>query len=132
MPLKKKINICSSFPLARQLATKQTTKTNNQPKQPKHTTTTITMDPITQLKRNMAYQNQIRRAKIHMNEDSDDQQEKRPKVFGAWASPITSDVIVGSAISLMALQVDRTTNSVYWIEGRPLEGGCCLPAGPIG
>ena len=41
--------------------------------------------------------------------------------YGAWRSPITSDLIVGEAIGLGDILVDGA--DVYWIEGRPSEGG---------
>ena len=41
--------------------------------------------------------------------------------FGAWRSPITSDLIVGEAIGLGDILVDG--DDIYWIEGRPGEGG---------
>ncbi len=42
--------------------------------------------------------------------------------YGSWKSPITSNLIVSSTISLgAAVAVDG--DDVYWLEGRPLEGG---------
>ena len=41
--------------------------------------------------------------------------------YGAWRSPITSELIVGEAIGLGDIIVDGA--DVYWIEGRPSEGG---------
>ncbi|HVB15639.1 MAG TPA: S9 family peptidase [Stellaceae bacterium] len=41
--------------------------------------------------------------------------------YGAWQSPITSDLIVGEAIGLGDIIVDG--GDIYWIEGRPSEGG---------
>ena len=41
--------------------------------------------------------------------------------YGAWRSPITSDLIVGEAIGLGDILVDG--NDIYWIEARPGEGG---------
>ncbi len=41
--------------------------------------------------------------------------------YGAWRSPITSDLIVGEAIGLGDILVDG--GDIYWIEGRPSEGG---------
>jgi dipeptidyl aminopeptidase/acylaminoacyl peptidase len=41
--------------------------------------------------------------------------------FGAWRSPITSDLIVGETIGLGDILVDG--GDIYWIEGRPREGG---------
>ncbi len=41
--------------------------------------------------------------------------------YGAWRSPITSDLIVGEAIGLGDILVDGA--DLYWIEARPSEGG---------
>ena len=41
--------------------------------------------------------------------------------YGAWRSPITSDLIVGETIGLGDILVDG--RDIYWIEGRPSEGG---------
>ena len=41
--------------------------------------------------------------------------------YGAWSSPITTDLIVADSVRLGALCLDQTT--AYWIEGRPSEGG---------
>jgi dipeptidyl aminopeptidase/acylaminoacyl peptidase len=41
--------------------------------------------------------------------------------YGAWRSPITSDLIVGEAIGLGDILIDGA--DIYWIEGRPSEGG---------
>ncbi|GJL52892.1 MAG: peptidase [Nitrospirales bacterium] len=41
--------------------------------------------------------------------------------FGSWKSPLTSDVIVSEAITLGQLRLDG--EALYWIEGRPTEGG---------
>jgi dipeptidyl aminopeptidase/acylaminoacyl peptidase len=41
--------------------------------------------------------------------------------YGSWESPITSGLIVSSSVSLGAIAVDG--DDVYWLEGRPLEGG---------
>jgi dipeptidyl aminopeptidase/acylaminoacyl peptidase len=41
--------------------------------------------------------------------------------YGAWRSPITSDLIVGEAIGIGDILVDG--GDIYWIEGRPSEGG---------
>jgi len=41
--------------------------------------------------------------------------------YGAWRSPITSDLIVAETIGLGDVLVDGT--DIYWIEGRPSEGG---------
>ena len=41
--------------------------------------------------------------------------------YGAWRSPITSDLIVAETIGLGDVLVDGS--DIYWIEGRPSEGG---------
>src|SRR5260370_22362215 len=41
--------------------------------------------------------------------------------YGAWRSPITSDLIVGETIGLGDILIDG--GDTYWIEGRPSEGG---------
>ncbi|MEM1172202.1 MAG: S9 family peptidase [Cyanobacteria bacterium P01_H01_bin.35] len=41
--------------------------------------------------------------------------------LGSWKSPITTDLIVAGTIGLSSITIDG--NDVYWIEGRPSEGG---------
>src|SRR5438477_11111094 len=41
--------------------------------------------------------------------------------YGSWKSPITSDLIVSSTVSLGSIHLDD--GDVYWLEGRPKEGG---------
>lgn len=41
--------------------------------------------------------------------------------YGAWKSPITSDLIVAQAIALSEVRLDEGT--IYWLEGRPQERG---------
>ena len=41
--------------------------------------------------------------------------------LGSWKSPITTDLIVAGTIGLSSITIDD--NDVYWIEGRPSEGG---------
>jgi dipeptidyl aminopeptidase/acylaminoacyl peptidase len=41
--------------------------------------------------------------------------------YGAWRSPITSDLIIGEAIGLGDILIDA--GDIYWIEARPGEGG---------
>lgn len=41
--------------------------------------------------------------------------------YGTWESPITTDLLVGGTIRLSQPWVDG--DSIYWIEGRPSEGG---------
>jgi dipeptidyl aminopeptidase/acylaminoacyl peptidase len=41
--------------------------------------------------------------------------------YGAWKSPITSDLIVAQAITLSEVRLDN--GAIYWLEGRPQERG---------
>src|SRR5580658_2005231 len=41
--------------------------------------------------------------------------------YGAWKSPITSDLIVAETIGLNTALVDG--GDIYWVESRPGEGG---------
>lgn len=41
--------------------------------------------------------------------------------YGTWTSPITSDLIVAGSIRLGEIRLDG--EDVYWLEGRPTEGG---------
>lgn len=41
--------------------------------------------------------------------------------YGSWKSPITSDLIVSESIGLGGVVYDR--QDIYWLEGRPSEGG---------
>ena len=41
--------------------------------------------------------------------------------YGAWRSPITSDLIVSGTIGLGQIALDD--EDVYWTEARPSEGG---------
>lgn len=51
--------------------------------------------------------------------------EKRVLPFGSWPSPISAEAVVRRGIdlgrALGQIQIDRT--DVYWVEGRPGEGG---------
>src|SRR5207244_11768035 len=49
--------------------------------------------------------------------------------YGAWRSPITSDLIVGETIGLGDIVVDG--RDIYWIEGRPREGGRNVLVRPV-
>jgi len=40
---------------------------------------------------------------------------------GSWKSPITTDLLLGGSVNISQPQIDGP--SVYWIEGRPAEGG---------
>ena len=44
-----------------------------------------------------------------------------PVPCGSWQSPITVDLITGQAITFGQTWMDGA--DVYWVEGRPLEGG---------
>ncbi len=52
--------------------------------------------------------------------------------YGAWRSPITSELIVGETIGLGDILVDG--GDIYWIESRPSEGGrnVLVRRGPAG
>lgn len=41
--------------------------------------------------------------------------------FGSWKSPITADVILAGTVGLDGIAIDG--EDIYWIEGRPSEGG---------
>src|SRR5689334_9237908 len=41
--------------------------------------------------------------------------------FGSWSTPITSELLVASAVRLGEVRVDGP--DVVWAEGRPAEGG---------
>ncbi|MCJ7550829.1 MAG: S9 family peptidase [Anaerolineae bacterium] len=47
----------------------------------------------------------------------------KPRIapYGAWTSPITSDLIVSATVRIGCAMLDNDT--VYWLEGRPTEGG---------
>ena len=47
--------------------------------------------------------------------------ESRIASYGAWQSPITSDLIVGETIGLGQIRLDGA--DTFWIESRPGEGG---------
>ncbi|MDJ0556012.1 MAG: S9 family peptidase [Microcoleaceae cyanobacterium MO_207.B10] len=54
--------------------------------------------------------------------------------FGSWKSPITADLIVAGTIGLGSIVLDG--EDIYWLEGRPSEGGRnvivrCTPDGQI-
>ncbi len=62
----------------------------------------------------LAQNQEIKEAKKNMT---------KPQVsaYGSWKSPITSDMIVSSDLSLG--EIVLAGESVYWIEGRPAENG---------
>ena len=41
--------------------------------------------------------------------------------YGSWPSPITTDLIVAETIAVGQPWIDG--DDVYWVEGRPSEGG---------
>ena len=45
--------------------------------------------------------------------------------YGSWKSPITSDLIVAGSLRLgeMRLDTGADNQTLYWLEGRPTEGG---------
>jgi len=47
--------------------------------------------------------------------------ERETQPYGAWRSPITSELIVAETLGLGDIRVDG--GDIYWIEGRPGEGG---------
>ena len=47
--------------------------------------------------------------------------EKQIAPYGSWKSPISSDLIVSATVSLGAVSYDG--DDIYWLEGRPSEGG---------
>ncbi|HEX8071547.1 MAG TPA: S9 family peptidase [Pyrinomonadaceae bacterium] len=47
--------------------------------------------------------------------------ERQVAPYGAWRSPITSDLIVGGSVGLGRVALDG--EDVYWLEGRPAEAG---------
>ncbi len=46
---------------------------------------------------------------------------KRVAPYGTWRSPVSAELLAGAGISLSYLQTHG--DSVYWVEGRPLEQG---------
>lgn len=45
------------------------------------------------------------------------------KPYGTWPSPITSKAITAGSIKLGGLHFQTSSDDVYWLEGRPQEGG---------
>ena len=41
--------------------------------------------------------------------------------YGSWRSPIDIELVSGSAVALAEPSIDG--DDVYWLEGRPIEGG---------
>jgi hypothetical protein len=48
--------------------------------------------------------------------------QKQEAPGGAWASPISSELIVSQSIGLGS-PVIASDGRVFWLEGRPTEGG---------
>src|SRR5215207_5523019 len=46
---------------------------------------------------------------------------RRVAPYGSWASPITPQTIAQGSVTLGEPEV--ASNAVWWVEGRPLEGG---------
>jgi len=46
--------------------------------------------------------------------------------YGEWVSPVTSALIASESIRLGAPLLDTSNADVYWVEGRPSEGGRCV------
>ena len=57
----------------------------------------------------------------HESPSSTSRAMKTVAPFGAWASPVTTDLMTAAAISLGGLTVDG--DALYWLEGRPSENG---------
>jgi dipeptidyl aminopeptidase/acylaminoacyl peptidase len=47
--------------------------------------------------------------------------KKRTAPYGAWGSPVTTDLVAGKTVGLGALQADN--GALYWLESRPNENG---------
>jgi dipeptidyl aminopeptidase/acylaminoacyl peptidase len=47
--------------------------------------------------------------------------EPRIAPYGSWKSPVTTDAVVSATIRLTGVALDH--GDIYWIEGRPTEGG---------
>ena len=43
------------------------------------------------------------------------------KAYGTWPSPITADAVAAQGIRLSYVAIDG--DDIYWLEGRPHEGG---------
>ena len=46
---------------------------------------------------------------------------KRTAPYGAWESPVTTDLVAGKTVGLGSLQADQ--GALYWLEARPNENG---------
>ncbi|KAI5476907.1 hypothetical protein MNV49_007079 [Pseudohyphozyma bogoriensis] len=49
--------------------------------------------------------------------------QKKSLPFGSWPTPITSSLVLSSAVSLQDVVLSPSKNELYWVEGRPGEGG---------
>ena len=47
--------------------------------------------------------------------------KKRTAPYGAWESPVTTDLVAGKTVGLGPLQADQ--GALYWLEARPNENG---------
>ena len=47
--------------------------------------------------------------------------KKRTAPYGAWESPVTTDLVAGKTVGLSSLQADQ--GALYWLESRPNENG---------
>ena len=52
-----------------------------------------------------------------------------PAAYGSWRSPITAESIAAGGVSLAVGDVDG--DDVYWLEGKPLEGGRVVGRGSL-
>ena len=49
---------------------------------------------------------------------------KTVKPYGEWPSPVTSEAVASAGISIRRADADGA--DIYWVEGRPSEGGRCV------
>jgi len=56
-----------------------------------------------------------------MPEISEKTSDKTRAPYGSWESPITAENVSAAGVRLSSISVDG--DDVYWLEGRPLEGG---------
>ncbi|ORX99431.1 alpha/beta-hydrolase [Basidiobolus meristosporus CBS 931.73] len=43
--------------------------------------------------------------------------------YGSWESPISATLLASSSVAIYDVHVEPSTNTVFWVEGRPEEGG---------
>lgn len=48
---------------------------------------------------------------------------KVPAPYGSWPSPITTELVTGSAIQLGEVVSDAAGKALIWVESRPEQGG---------